>query len=98
LVVVGEAGGGGEQERVRRGAQGGLGAVDLEAGRAAHHQPEAADLLVRTDAGEDPGGARIEAGGQAAIGPPVELALRGEADPDVALRGAAALAPEPARL
>ncbi len=86
-----------QHQRMGRGAQALVGDVELEA-RGPAEGAEIADPLVRRHALEDEGRARIAARRRLqVIGIGIE-ALRGEADADQALRGAAAAAPESARL
>src|SRR5215813_1678340 len=83
---------------MRRRAEAAVVAVDLRAGGAAKDQAEIADPLLGADAVEDPGGARIEAAGLAAVeGRGVE-ALGNESHADQALRRAAEPQPQPAGL
>ena len=56
--------GGGDDQGMGRRAESRLGAVDLDAGRAAADQAEVADPLIVGDAVEDERGPRIEAVGR----------------------------------
>ena len=89
-----------QDERVRRSADGEVGAVELgsRGAESEHERRVVADELVAADALEDERRARVEAAGHALVGRVAVEALRGEADAEVLLRRHAAEAPQPARL
>ena len=68
VIRVHEIGGCGDDERVRRCAEGGVGAVDLPAGGPAAEDAEIADLLVVANAVKDEGRARVVARLSALVG------------------------------
>src|SRR5215475_10837818 len=84
----------GNDDGAGRRSQGGVGAVELEAGRPAAGEAEVADHLV-LHAVENPGDARVVGPGTSPIVGALEEALRGEAHAHELLRRAAVAPPEP---
>ena len=89
---------GGDDQRPRRRAQGGVGAVDLVRGGAAQLEAEVADDLVRPMPSKMNAARGSSLSGVRPVPAPWPAALGGESDSDQRLRGPAAIDPVATRL